>query len=69
VKACCRKADSIVPLLLVATVWYIILTSVVSVAQFYVERYFARGASRTMAQTPLQMIRANLLTLGGRRRR
>ena len=38
----------IVPLLLVASVWYVILTSVLSVIQYYVERYYARGAVRTM---------------------
>jgi polar amino acid transport system permease protein len=36
----------IIPLLLVATVWYVILTSILSVIQYYVERYFARGAQR-----------------------
>ena len=36
----------VVPLLMVATVWYVILTSVVSVAQFCVERHYARGTSR-----------------------
>ncbi|SDO82803.1 amino acid ABC transporter permease [Actinacidiphila guanduensis] len=50
--------SDIVPLLLVATVWYLILTSVVSVAQFYVERYFSRGALRTVPPTPLQRLRA-----------
>ncbi|MEY2246985.1 amino acid ABC transporter permease [Streptomyces sp. BF23-18] len=44
----------IVPLLLVATAWYLILTSVVSVIQFYVERYYSRGALRTLPPTPLQ---------------
>ncbi|SOD74858.1 polar amino acid transport system permease protein [Jatrophihabitans sp. GAS493] len=47
----------VVPLLLVATVWYVILTSVVSIAQFYVERYYSRGALRTMPLTPLQKLR------------
>ncbi|MFF7346696.1 amino acid ABC transporter permease [Streptomyces antimycoticus] len=36
----------VVPLLMVATVWYIILTTVLSIAQYYVERRFARGATR-----------------------
>ena len=44
------------PLLLVATVWYVILTSVVSVVQYYVERHFARGAVRTLPPTPLQRL-------------
>ncbi|GLV84659.1 putative amino acid ABC transporter, permease protein [Streptomyces lavendulae subsp. lavendulae] len=53
----------VVPLLLVATVWYVVLTSLVSIAQFYVERYYARGALRTVAPTPLQRARAGLRDL------
>jgi polar amino acid transport system permease protein len=53
----------IVPLLVVATVWYVILTSVVSVVQYYVERRFARGAVRTLPPTPLQRLRAGLAGL------
>ncbi|MER8059034.1 MULTISPECIES: amino acid ABC transporter permease [unclassified Streptomyces] len=59
----------IVPLLLVATVWYLILTSAVSVVQFYVERYFARGATRTLPPTPLQKARAGLTAFRARLRR
>jgi polar amino acid transport system permease protein len=33
----------IIPLLLVATIWYVILTTVLSVGQYYVERHYARG--------------------------
>lgn len=47
----------IVPLLIVATVWYVILTSVLSVVQFYVERHYSRGALRTLPPTPLQRVR------------
>ncbi|MER5868830.1 amino acid ABC transporter permease [Streptomyces sp. NPDC002044] len=50
----------VVPLLLVATVWYVILTSLVSVVQFYIERYYARGALRTLPPTPVQRARAGL---------
>lgn len=46
----------IVPLLIVATVWYVILTSVLSILQYYAERYYARGAVRTMPPTPLQRL-------------
>jgi polar amino acid transport system permease protein len=53
----------VVPLLLVATVWYVILTSVVSVVQFYVERHYSRGALRTVPPTPLQKLRAGLRQL------
>ncbi|GAA2262741.1 amino acid ABC transporter permease [Streptomyces indiaensis] len=53
----------IVPLLLVVTVWYLVLTSVVSVVQFYVERHYARGATRSLPPTPLQKLRAGLAGL------
>ncbi|MDA5279332.1 amino acid ABC transporter permease [Streptomyces sp. Isolate_45] len=58
----------VVPLLLVATVWYVILTSLVSVVQFYVERHYARGALRTVPPTPLQRARAGLSDLRTRLR-
>ncbi|MBY4011041.1 amino acid ABC transporter permease [Rhodococcus fascians] len=50
----------VVPLLMVATVWYIILTSVLSIVQFYVERHYAKGAVRTIPLTPIQQIRHKL---------
>ncbi|MFJ9341904.1 amino acid ABC transporter permease [Streptomyces sp. NPDC101733] len=59
----------VVPLLLVATVWYVVLTSLVSVAQFYVERYYARGALRTLPATPAQRARAGLRDLRARLRK
>ncbi|MFC9091135.1 amino acid ABC transporter permease [Streptomyces sp. NPDC002387] len=59
----------IVPLLLVVTVWYLILTSVVSVVQFYVERHYARGATRSLPPTPLQRLRTGLTDLRARIRR
>jgi polar amino acid transport system permease protein len=56
----------IVPLLMVATVWYVILTSVVSVVQYHVERRFARGAVRALPPTPLQRLRSGLAVVRAR---
>ena len=50
----------VIPLLLVAAIWYLALTTVMSIAQFYVERFYARGASRALPPTPLQRLRASL---------
>ncbi|NEE18460.1 amino acid ABC transporter permease, partial [Streptomyces sp. SID7499] len=36
----------VVPLLMVATVWYVLLTTALSVLQHYVERHYAKGAVR-----------------------
>ncbi|HEY7054583.1 MAG TPA: amino acid ABC transporter permease [Mycobacterium sp.] len=35
-----------IPLLLVAATWYLAITSVLMVGQYYLERYFSRGVSR-----------------------
>ncbi|WP_344417995.1 amino acid ABC transporter permease [Pseudonocardia ailaonensis] len=59
-------SGDIVPLLLVATVWYVILTSIVSVVQFYVERHYSRGALRTLPPTPLQKLRGAVRDLPAR---
>jgi polar amino acid transport system permease protein len=34
-----------IPLLIVAALWYLALTSILSVGQFYVERYYGRGVA------------------------
>lgn len=57
--------SDIIPLLVVATIWYLVLTSIVSVVQFYVERYYARGAVRSLPPTPIQRVRARLHTIFG----
>lgn len=46
-----------IPLLLVACVWYLIVVSLLSVVQYYIERRFARGATRNLPLTPLQKLR------------
>jgi len=47
-----------IPLLIVASIWYLICTSVLYVGQFYLERYYGRGSSRQLAPTPLQRLTA-----------
>ncbi|QNG20539.1 amino acid ABC transporter permease [Rhodococcus triatomae] len=56
----------VVPLLMVATVWYIILTTALSVVQYYVERHYARGSARALPMTPLQKIRARFAEIAER---
>lgn len=55
-----NRNQQVVPLLLVATVWYTIFTSILSVAQYYIERRFARGSARELPPTPLQKLRSKL---------
>ncbi|HYQ75721.1 amino acid ABC transporter permease [Cellulomonas sp.] len=51
------RNQRVVPLLLVAAIWYLLTTTVLTVAQYYLERYYARGALRTLPPTPLQRLR------------
>ncbi|MGW2254552.1 amino acid ABC transporter permease [Kitasatospora sp. NPDC001660] len=51
------RTGRVVPLLMVATVWYVVLTTLLSIAQYYVERHFARGSLRNPPPTPWQRVR------------
>lgn len=41
----------IIPLLLVACIWYLALTTLLSIGQYYLERYFGRGTTREVRQS------------------
>jgi polar amino acid transport system permease protein len=47
-----------VELLIVASLWYLLLTSILSIPQYYLERRFGRGSSRSLPPTPWQRMRA-----------
>jgi polar amino acid transport system permease protein len=49
-----------IPLLIVVSLWYLFMTSILSVGQYYIERYYGRGRSRTVSLTPWQRIRQGL---------
>ena len=52
-----NRTQQVLPLLLVATLWYVVITSVLSVFQYYIERHYSKGAVRTLPLTPLQKAR------------
>jgi polar amino acid transport system permease protein len=60
----------IMPLLMVATLWYIILTTLLSAGQYFIERYYARGNRREAGPGGglWQVTRANLPVFGRTRR-
>ena len=41
-----NRTQQVIPLLMVAAIWYLLITTVLSVFQHYVERWLARGATR-----------------------
>jgi polar amino acid transport system permease protein len=42
-----HRTYQVIPLLMVATVWYTVVTSLLGVGQYYVEKHYARGTERT----------------------
>jgi polar amino acid transport system permease protein len=42
-----------IPLLIVASIWYLVLTSVLYVGQYFIERHYGRGFSRAQRETVL----------------
>ncbi|MGI8803886.1 MAG: amino acid ABC transporter permease [Solirubrobacteraceae bacterium] len=50
----------VIPLLLAASAWYLLMTSVLYVGQFYLERRFGRGAARELPPTPLARLASRL---------
>ncbi|MGO9488962.1 MAG: amino acid ABC transporter permease [Solirubrobacteraceae bacterium] len=51
-----------IQLLIVASIWYLVCTSVLYVGQYYLERHYGRGASREEDLTPFQRARLGLLS-------
>jgi polar amino acid transport system permease protein len=55
-----------IPLLMVAATWYLVVTSILMVGQFYLERYFSRGASRKLTAKQLEALAAaQTIGIGG----
>ncbi|WFB83108.1 MULTISPECIES: amino acid ABC transporter permease [Streptomyces] len=42
-----HRTYQVIPLLMVATVWYTVVTSLLGIGQHYVEKHYARGTERT----------------------
>ncbi|WP_030421017.1 amino acid ABC transporter permease [Streptomyces sp. SCSIO 75703] len=56
-----QNAGSTVEMYFLAATWYLIMTSLLSVGQYYIERYYARGSSRALPPTPWQRFSAAVL--------
>lgn len=49
-----RRNLEVIPLLMVATVWYLVIMTGLSIAQYYIERHFSKGAVRNPVPLPFQ---------------
>ncbi|MGA8218972.1 MAG: amino acid ABC transporter permease [Solirubrobacterales bacterium] len=50
-----------IPLLLVASIWYLAMTTVLSIGQFFLERHYGRGRTRDEPTTLFEQIRSGWL--------
>jgi polar amino acid transport system permease protein len=50
-----------IPLLIVASIWYLAATTVLSIGQYYLERHYGRGTTRQQAPTLFEQIRRGVL--------
>jgi len=62
------RTYEVIPLLMVASFWYLIISTVLTIGQFYVERHFAKGAVRELPPTPIQKLRRQLARITASRR-
>jgi len=51
-----------IPLLIVASLWYLLLTTVTSIGQYFLEKRFGRGASRDVRLSLYERITRNLVS-------
>jgi polar amino acid transport system permease protein len=56
------RTYQVVPMLVVISLWYLIVTSVLTFGQYYLERYFGRGSARALPLTPFQRFRRMFTT-------
>ncbi|BCZ85639.1 ABC transporter ATP-binding protein (plasmid) [Paraburkholderia terrae] len=63
-----RRNLEVIPLLMVATVWYLIILTVLSAIQVYVERHFSRGLLRNTTDSAIGAVFAALLKKLGAQR-
>ena len=61
------RTYQVMPMLIMASLWYLFMSSILTIAQYYIERYYARGSQRSLPPTPLQRARRLIDNARGRR--
>ncbi len=60
-----RRNLEVIPLLMVATVWYLVIMTVLSIAQYYIESIYAKGAVRNPSELAFSRIGRRVRNLAG----
>ncbi|MFE5852147.1 amino acid ABC transporter permease [Streptomyces sp. NPDC056500] len=58
-----QSSGAPVEMYFLAAAWYLVMTSILSVGQYYLERHYARGSSRSLPPTPFQKIKSTVFSV------
>lgn len=61
------RTYQVMPMLIMASLWYLFMSSVLTVFQYYIERHYARGSVRALPPTPVEKLRRTLNNLSAGR--
>ncbi|WP_327353480.1 amino acid ABC transporter permease [Streptomyces sp. NBC_01304] len=56
-----ERSAATVEMYFLAAAWYLVMTSIFSIGQYYLERYYAKGSLRTLPPTPMQRLKAAVI--------
>jgi polar amino acid transport system permease protein len=59
------RTYQVMPMLIMASLWFLAMTSILMTGQYYIERHFARGSLRSLPPTPVQRFRTRFLGISG----
>ena len=59
------RTYQVMPMLIMASLWYLAMTSILMTVQYYIERHFSRGSLRALPPTPVQRFRTRFLGISG----
>ena len=63
------RTYQVMPMLIMVSLWYLFISSILTVGQFYIERHYAKGATRNLPPTPFEKLKRVKANVTGRRLR
>lgn len=61
------RTYQVMPMLIMVSLWYLLISSILTVGQFYIERHYAKGATRDLPPTPYDKFQHVMANIRGRR--
>jgi polar amino acid transport system permease protein len=61
------RTYQVMPMLIMVSLWYLFMSSLLTVGQFYIERHYAKGATRSLPPTPYEKLQRTIANVTGRR--